>query len=71
VTEYLLNFKQINASFNQVSGITVAQAMRGNLFFIPQALTTLRMVTCTPPRYPRAASRDVPSLPFSSGEVAD
>jgi len=50
VTEYLLNLKQINASFNQVSSVTVAQAMRGNLFFIPQALTTLRMATCTPPR---------------------
>jgi len=40
----LLYFKQINACFNQVGGITVAQAMRGNLFFKPQALTTLHMV---------------------------
>ncbi len=49
VTKNLLNLKQINACFNQVSGITVAQAMRGNLFFIPQASTTLRIAICTPP----------------------
>ena len=57
VAKNLLNLKQINTSFYQMSGITVAQAMWGNLFFIPQASTTLCMVTCTPPR--------------SSGEVAE
>jgi len=44
MTKNLLNFKQINASFNQVRGITMAQAVRRNLFFKPQALTTLHMV---------------------------
>jgi len=77
--ENLLNLEQINARLNQMrglpvrctqTGVTVAQAMRRNLFFIPQEATTLRMVACTPPRYPRAASRDVPSLPFSNGVVA-
>ncbi len=57
VAKNLLNLKQINTSFNQVSGITVAQTMRRNLFFRPQASTTLRMVTCTPP--------------LSNGEVAE
>jgi len=37
VPEDFLHLKQINASLNQVSGVTVTQAMRGNLFFIPQA----------------------------------
>lgn len=58
----LLYFEQVDAGFDQMSGIAMAQAMQGNLFFIPQALTTLRMVVCTPPR-----SRGVVAvwLPFS------
>jgi hypothetical protein len=50
VTEDLLYFKQINARFDQMGCVAVSQAMQGNLFFIPQASTTLRMVVCTPPR---------------------
>lgn len=44
VAEDLLHLQQINAGLDQVSGIAVAQAVWGNLFFIPQAATTLRMV---------------------------
>lgn len=53
----LLNLKQVNARFNQMRGITVAQAMGCNLFFRPQAATTLCMVVCTPP--------------LSKGEIAE
>lgn len=45
MAEDFLHLQQINARLNQVSGITVAQTMGGNLFFTPQASTTLRMVT--------------------------
>jgi hypothetical protein len=37
VTKDFLYLKQINAGFDQVSGIAVPQRMKGNLFFIPQA----------------------------------
>ena len=50
VTKDFLYLKQINTGFDQMSGIAVTQGMDGNLFFIPQAATTLRMVACTPPR---------------------
>ncbi len=50
VTKDFLYLKQINTGFDQVSGIAVPQRMKGNLFFIPQASTTLRMAACTPPR---------------------
>ena len=49
VAENLLDLKQVNAGFDQVSGIAVPQTMRGNLFFIPHAWTTLLIVACTPP----------------------
>lgn len=35
--------------FQQVSGIAVTQAMRGNLFLKPQSLATFLNVVCTPP----------------------
>lgn len=44
MTENSLYFEQIDACFNQVSCITVAQIVWRNLFFIPQAFTTLRKV---------------------------
>jgi hypothetical protein len=40
VSEYLLNFKQVDASFYQVGGIAVAQAVRCNSFFKPQSRVT-------------------------------
>lgn len=50
VTKDFLYFKQIDAVFDQVSGITVTQAVDSNLFFIPQDSMTLRKVVCTPVR---------------------
>ena len=49
VTKDFLYLKQIDTGFNQMSGIAVTQGVHSNLFFIPQACTTLRMVACTPP----------------------
>ena len=40
VAEDFLNVKQIDAGFDQMSGITVAKAVWGNVFFIPQSATT-------------------------------
>ncbi len=37
VTEDFLHFEQVDTGFDQMSGKTVPQAVRGNLFFIPQA----------------------------------
>ena len=37
VTEDFLYLDQVNARFDQMSGKTMAQAVRGDLFFIPQA----------------------------------
>lgn len=50
VTENFLYFEQVDARFDQMGGITVTKAVRGNLFFIPQSATTLHRVVCTPPR---------------------
>ena len=50
VTKDFLYFEQVDTGFNQMSGKTVPKRMRGNLFFIPQASTTLCRVFCTPPR---------------------
>lgn len=41
VAEILLHLDQIDAGFDQVRGIAVAQAVRGDLFFRPQASMTL------------------------------
>ncbi len=40
VAKDFLDFQQINPGFDQVSGIAVAQAVQGDLFFKPQAVTT-------------------------------
>jgi len=37
MAQNFLHFQQIDACFDQVSGITVAQTVRGDLFFTPQA----------------------------------
>jgi len=37
VAEDFLHFKQVKAGFDQMGRIAVAQAVQGNLFFIPQA----------------------------------
>ena len=50
VTEDLLYFEQVDARFDQMSGITVTKAVWGDLFFIPHSATTLHRVVCTPPR---------------------
>ena len=44
VAEDFLYFKQIDARFDQMGGVAVAQAARGDLFFIPQSATTLLRV---------------------------
>ena len=54
MAEELLYLNQIDTGLDQVGGITVAQAVGRDLFFRPQASTTLCRVFCTPPR-----SRDV------------
>lgn len=40
MAEDFLYFKQIDARFDQVSGITVAKTVRSDVFFIPQSATT-------------------------------
>ena len=44
MAEDFLYLEQIDTRFDQMSGIAVAQAVQGDLFFIPQAATTLRIV---------------------------
>src|SRR5665811_715624 len=44
MAENLLHFEQIDARFNQMGGITVAQAVRCNSFFKPQSWVTWRKV---------------------------
>ena len=45
VPEDLLHFEQVDACFNQMGGVTVAQAVRRNSFFKPQSRVTWRKVT--------------------------
>jgi predicted RNase H-like HicB family nuclease len=52
VAEDLLDRDEIDASLDQVRGVTVAQAVRRDVFFSPHAATTLRRVVCTPPPMP-------------------
>lgn len=42
VTENLLYFEQVNARFDQMGGIAMAQAMRRNSFFKPICSVTWR-----------------------------
>ncbi len=50
MAEDLLHLDQIDACFDQMGCIAVPQAVWRNLFFRPQASTTLCRVVCTPPR---------------------
>ena len=49
MTENLLDLDQVNASFDQVRGVAVAQAVWRDLFFRPQVSMTLCSVVWTPP----------------------
>jgi hypothetical protein len=49
MAEDLLNGQQIDAGFEQVRGVAMAQAVRGDLFFIRQSLITRLRVFWTPP----------------------
>ena len=40
MTKDLLHLEQIDTGLDQMGRITVAQTVRSNLFFIPQAATT-------------------------------
>ena len=50
MAQNLLNFKQVNSGFDQVSCIAVAQTVGCDLFFSPQSMATWCKVFCTPPR---------------------
>ena len=50
MAEEFLYLDQIDTGLDQVGGIAVAQAVRRDVFFRPQAKTTWRNVFCTPPR---------------------
>ena len=50
VAENLLHFQQIDAGFDQVGGIAVAQAVRADVFLRPISCTTCCKAFCTPPR---------------------
>ena len=63
MAEKLLYFDQIDPGFDQVGGVAVAQAVRGNLFFTPQAAATLRKVICTPPRSSGVVALAAPRRP--------
>lgn len=63
MAEDFLNFEQIDARFDQMGSITVAQAVGCDLFFKPQLTATLRSVACTPPRSSGVAARDAPFSP--------
>lgn len=44
MAEDFLYLKQVHAGFDQMSGVAVPQASRGDLFFTPQLATTLLRV---------------------------
>ena len=49
MAEDLLDLDQVDAGFDQVRGVAVAQAVWRDLFFRPQVSMTLCSVVCTPP----------------------
>jgi hypothetical protein len=50
MAEEFLHLDQINARLDQVRGIAVAKAVRGDLFFRPQVSMTRLSARCTPSR---------------------
>ena len=50
MAEELLHLDQIDAGLDQVRCVAVSQRVWRDLFFRPQAPTTLCRVVCTPPR---------------------
>ena len=50
MAEELLYLDQIDAGLDQVRCIAMPQRVRRDLFFRPQAPTTLCRLVCTPPR---------------------
>src|ERR1700675_844679 len=63
MAEELLYLDQIDAGLDQVSCITVAQAVGRDLFFSPQASTTLCSVVWTPPASIGVVALRAPSKP--------
>jgi hypothetical protein len=63
VAEDFLHFQQIDTGFDQMRGVAVTEAVRGNLFFKPQSWATLRSVVCTPPRSRGVLARQAPFRP--------
>lgn len=63
MTQDLLHLEQVDPGLDQMSGITVAQAVGGNLFFNPQPATTLRNATWTPPRSKGVEAKCAPFNP--------
>lgn len=49
MTKDFLNIENADAGFDQVRGIAVPQAVRRNVFFIPQLWMTARSAFSTPP----------------------
>ena len=63
MTEDLLHLQQIDTGLDQMGGVTVAKAVRGDLFFNPHCAATLRKVSCTPPRSSGVTARCAPFKP--------
>ena len=63
MAEDLLHLEQIDTGLDQMGCIAVTQAMGGDLFFIPQAATTLCRVVCTPPRSRAVVAEQAPLRP--------
>ena len=63
MTEDLLDLDQIDAGLDEVGSIAVAQAVRGDLFLIPQDSMTWCKALCTPLRSRGLVARAAPSRP--------
>ena len=63
MAEKFLDLDEIDAGLDQVGGIAVPQAVWGDLFFSPQASTTLCKVRCTPPRSSGVVAAAAPLRP--------